>query len=63
MLPGQLDALVAGLSRVDFQRLFFEQATEGVMDILLIVDDEDRLALVWRRGRRRGGVPLGSLNS
>jgi hypothetical protein len=46
MLPGQLDAFVARFGCVDFQRLFLEQAPEGIVDVLLIVDDEDGLALI-----------------
>ena len=45
------DALVARLGAQDVERLLFQQAAEGIVDVLLVVDDEDALAIL---GRARG---------
>ena len=51
----------------DFERFFLEEAAEGVVDVLFVVDDEDGLADVARDGGslrcggcgRRGGFAGG----
>ena len=42
------DALVARLGAEDVERLLFQQAPEGVVDVLFVVDDEDALAILAR---------------
>ncbi len=50
MLARKPDAFVARFGAQDFQRLLVQQPAEGIMDILLIVDDEDTLARFVRSG-------------
>jgi hypothetical protein len=54
-LAGEPDAFVAGFGAENFQRLLFEQAAEGVVDVLLVVDNEDGLESVGG-GRRECAV-------
>ncbi len=54
MLARHADALVARLGAEDFERLLFQQAAEGIVDVLLVVDDEDGLP---RLAGESGRVP------
>ena len=40
---GHTDALVARLGALDFERFLLQQPAKGIMDVLLVVDDEDGL--------------------
>ena len=56
------DALVARLGAQDVERLLFQQAAEGIMDVLLIVDDENARPKNLPRLRRRWGLRAGGSN-
>ena len=59
MFPRHLDALVARLGALDVERFLLEQTAEGIMNVLLVVDDEDGLASI-RGGRGFFGPFMGA---
>ena len=62
VLLGQADAFVAGLGAEDLERLLFQQAAEGVVDVLLVVDDEDAAGDPRGRHAGAGAASLGAGN-